>query len=572
MASVVGVATVLLVPACQKAPARTADHVFLNGGIYTVDSQRSWAQAVAVTGNEITYVGDNAAARQLIGPSTRVTDLEGNLMLPGFHDSHVHLMFGGILETGCNLTTASTLSEIREQMVGCSTAPGSGRDGWILGGNWDREPFAGGVPHRAILDEIFPDRPVLLDSSDGHSSWLNSKALELAGIDRHTPDPAQGEIVRDPRTREPTGVLNEKAMEIAYAAIPEPSLEESLTAIDTATALAHRYGITSIIVPGLDASMLAPFVAASRSGRLALRVLASMSPINMTPGAFSDEVYELIADRERYRGANLSPDSIKVYIDGVIETGTALLVDPYIEEDFDRSRPEFYSQEELNKHFQRIDEAGMQIHVHAIGDGAVRMALDAFEAARAANGRTDNRHHIVHLQLIHPDDIARFAELDITATFQAIWAWPDYWIMDLNLPVVGPERVGRMYPIASVHRTGGRIAGGSDWSVSSLDPLDAIEVAIRRQDFDAPDEEDPPILNAAERVDLPTMIEAYTINGAYLMGQEDVAGSIEVGKRADLVVVSRNLFEIPAAEINETQVELTLFDGEVVYQSDRLPD
>jgi len=279
----------------------------------------------------------------------------------------------------------------------------------------------------------------------------------------------------------------------------------------------------------------------------------------------------MIADREMYRGPNLSPDSVKVYIDGVIETGTALLVDPYTDEDFDRSRPAFYSQDELNEHFERIDAAGLQIHVHAIGDQAVRMALDAFEAARKANGRTDNRHHIVHLQLIHPDDVDRFAELDVTATFQALWAWPDHWIMELNLPVVGPERVERMYPIASVQRSGGRIAGGSDWSVSSLDPLQAIEVAIRRQDPDASSAADLPVLNADERVDLSAMIEAYTINGAYLMRQEQIVGSIEVGKRADLTVLDRNLFEIAAEEINEAVVELTLLDGEVVYQADGQP-
>jgi predicted amidohydrolase YtcJ len=566
IASIVSVAAFVLVTACQKAPERPADHVFLNGGIYTMDLHRSWAKAVVVVGSEITYVGGNEGARDLIGPETRVTNLKGKLLLPGFHDSHVHLMFGGLVETGCNLTSAQTLEQVREQLGRCSTTPGVGEEGWILGGNWDREPFPDGIPDRAMLDEIMPGRPVLLDSADGHSVWLNSEALELAGIDRHTPDPPQGEIARDPRTGDPTGILNEKAMAIAAVVVPQPTLEERLAAIDTATGLAHRYGITSIIIPGLDDVMLAPFVAASRSGRLALRVLASMSPINMIPGAFGAEIYEMIADRERYRGPNLSPDSVKVYIDGVLETGTALLVEPYTDEDFDRSRPAFYSQDELNEHFERIDKAGLQIHVHAIGDQAVRMALDAFEAARKANGRTDNRHHIVHLQLIHPDDVGRFAELDVTATFQALWAWPDYWIMELNLPVVGPERVERMYPIASVQRAGGRIAGGSDWSVSSLDPLEAIEVAVRRQDPGASPEAGLPVLSADERVDLAAMIEAYTISGAYLMRQEQIVGSIEVGKRADLVVLSRNLFEIPEEEINQAQVELTLFDGEIVYE------
>ena len=302
-----------------------------------------------------------------------------------------------------------------------------------------------------------------------------------------------------------------------------------------------------------------------------------MSPIGWTPGAFGAEVFDMIEKRGMYRGPNLSPDSVKFYLDGVLETGTALLVGPYTDEDFDKSRPAFYSQQDLDEHFERIDRAGLQIHVHAIGDLAVRMALDAFEAARAANGPSDNRHHIVHLQLIHPDDLGRFAELDVTATFQAAWAWADYWIMDLNLPVVGRERVDRMYPIASVRSAGGRIAGGSDWYVSSLDPLEAIEVAIRRQDpqgssdssSEGASESQRPVLNAGERVDLASMIEAYTINGAYLMRREGISGSVEVGKRADLVVLDRNLFEIPAAEVSEARVEMTLFDGEVVYRADR---
>ncbi len=569
LGTAIAVAGLLGASACDRAGEWPADHVFLNGGVYTVASARPWAEAAAVVGGEISFVGGNDDARRLIGPDTQVTDLAGKLLLPGFHDAHIHLMSGGMLETECNLTSAADLDEVRELLGGCSTMTGVGPQGWIVGGNWDREPFPDGVPHRALLDEMIPDRPVFLYSMDGHSAWLNSKGLDLAGIDRHTPDPPLGEIGRDPESGELTGVLNEKAMALAEAVVPAPTLEKSLAGIDSATALAHRHGITAVIVPGLDRDMLEPFVTASRSGRLALRVLASMSPIGWTPGAFGDEVYDMIAERERYRGANLSPDSVKVYLDGVLETGTALLVEPYADTAFDRSRPAFYSQEELDGHFARIDRAGLQIHVHAIGDQAVRMALDAFAAARAANGPSDNRHQIVHLQLIHPDDVGRFAELGVTATFQALWAWPDYWITDLNLPVVGAERVERMYPVASVFRAGGRIAGGSDWYVSSLNPLEAIEVAIRRQDPEAPADPGLPVLNAGERVDLATMIEAYTLNGAYLMRREEISGTIEVGKRADLVVLERNLFDIPPEEIGAVEVELTLFDGEVVHVSDR---
>jgi len=557
------------VQACDSNDPATADHVFINGGIYTVDAQRSWAEAAAVVDGEIVYVGGNDGARELIGSDTRVIDLEGKLLLPGFHDAHVHLMYGGFVETRCNLTGVASIDQVRELLEDCALDPGSGEEGWILGGNWDREPFPGGVPDRALLDEVIPDRPVLLDSADGHSVWLNSLGLELAGIDRDTPDPPQGLIDRDPDTGEPTGVLSEKAMGLAHSMVPEQSLEERLTALDTAAALAHRYGVTAIIVPGLNDSMLGAFAKASGERGLKLRILASISPIDMTPGAFDASLYEMIEERDRYRTPNLSPDSVKVYVDGVLETGTALLVDPYLDATFDRSRPAFYTPEELAGYFGRIDAAGLQIHAHAIGDGAVRMALDAFEAMREANGASDNRHHIVHLQLVHSDDLARFAELDVTANFQALWAWPDYWIMDLNLPELGADRVERMYPMGSVVAAGGRIVGGSDWSVSSLNPLEAIEVAVRRQDPYAPATPDLPVLNADERVDLATMIAAYTINGAYLMRQEDRVGSVEVGKRADLIVVDRNLFEVAPDAIGDATIELTLFDGEIVHQIDQ---
>ncbi len=539
-----------------------AHHVFLNGGVYTVNAEQPWADAVAVRGDEIIYVGPKTGAEALIGPDTQVHDLTGRMLLPGFHDSHVHLHDGATLKFGCNLTDLTTIDGIIAKLNECAAEPGVGDQRWILDGNWYREPFPGGVPNKALLDEIFPDRPVALWGADGHSLWVNSKALLLAEIDDDTEDPPLGEIVRDPDTGKATGVLNEYAMEIVNDIVPQLSLDESVAVLRTGMKLAHEVGITSIIEPGMAHDMIQPYVELSRSGDLTLRTIVSMSPIGFTPGAFGPEVFDLIARREQYRGPNLNPDSIKFYMDGVLENGTALLLDPYIDEEFDRSE-QYYSQESLNDYFTRIDREGLQIHVHAIGDLATRMALDAFEAAHAANGDTDNRHQIVHLQLIHPDDIPRFGELNIGATFQALWAYPDYWIMELNLPEVGPERVQRMYPIASLQRTGGRIVGGSDWYVSSLNPLDAIEVAVRRQN---PDAEDGDILNADERVDLATMIAAYTINGAYIHNQDDLVGSIEVGKKADLILLDRNLFDLPAQQINEAKVLMTLFDGAVVYQ------
>ena len=249
-------------------------------------------------------------------------------------------------------------------------------------------------------------------------------------------------------------------------------------------------------------------------------------------------------------------------MDGVIEYGTSPLLEPYADEQYG-SGEFFYEQEVVDDYFTKLDAMGLQVHVHAIGDAAVRRALDGFEAMREANGMSDNRHQIVHLQLIHEDDRPRFAELDIGAVFQPLWAYPDPAAIELDIPMLGEERTWQMYPISSVQQAGGRIVGGSDYFVTDLDPLLAIETAITRQD---PWTNEGLVLNESERVDLATMIEAYTINGAYQMGLEAEQGSIEVGKRADFVVLDRNLFELPAAQINEAKVVMTIFDGRTVYE------
>ena len=545
-----------------------AEFVFLHGGIYTVDPAQPWAEAASVRGGEIVFVGNDSEARSMIGPDTVVMDLNGRLLLPGFHDAHVHLAEGDSSYEGCSLAELYSIEEIRQKLEICTRLAGRGDDGWIVGGGWDRPVFGGLNPEKALLDEFFPDRPAYFIAQDGHSGWVNSKALELAGIDRDTKDEPRRKIDRDPETGSPTGILDELAMDFVARIIPPLRIEARIEQLLGNIATAHRFGITSIIDPAVGEVLLEPYVALDQSGGLELRVGAGLSSIGWFPGAFGAEIYDMIATRDKYRGVNLRPDSVKIFADGILENGTGALVEPYIGEaaHFGHGTAH-YSQEDLNEYVRRFDADGIQIIVHAIGDLGVRMALDAFEAARKANGETGNRHHIDHLQLIHPDDIARFGELGIAAVFQALWALPDDWIMELNLPWVGQERVDRMYPIASVQKTGGLIVGGSDWFVSSMNPLDAIEVGVRRQFYDT---EDSPVLNQQERVDLATMIESYTINGAWLMGQDDIVGSIEVGKRADLVVLDRNIFEIPATEINEAKVVLTLFDGKPVYRSDVL--
>jgi predicted amidohydrolase YtcJ len=543
-----------------------ADRVFINAAVYTVDEENSWSEAVAIKDGLITYVGDTAGVGSFVGDSTEVVDLSGKMMLPGFHDSHIHILIGITTDEECDLLRIPTAQEVVEKLETCTTLAGFGEDDWIIGEGWGEWLWPEANPKKGVLDILFPDNPVYLESSFGHAAWVNSKAMEIVGLTSDSEAAADGVIEFDSETGEPSGTLRDSAMLIVKASLPPPSQAHRTKSILAGIDLAHSVGITAVIEPGLDDDMLRPIVAIDDSGNLNLRVIASMSPINWQPGSFDDGVFDFLASREQWRRPNINPDSVKIYMDGVIEFGTSPLLEPYADEEYGSGESSyFYDQASVNRYFQRFDEMGLQIHVHAIGDAAIRRALDGFEAMRAANGMSDNRHQIVHLQLIHEDDVPRFAELNVAAVFQSLWSYPDPAAIELDVPMLGEERTWQMYPAASVLASGGRVVGGSDYYVSDLNPLLAIETAITRQD---PWTNEGPILNADESVDLASMIAAYTINGAYQMKLDGKQGSIEVGKRADLIVLDRNLFEIPASEISDAFVVTTIFDGHTVYQQE----
>ena len=565
---------VTLLSACNESPkpastadvAQPADRVFINGPVYTVDADRSWAEAVAIRDGKIVFVGSDDAVSTFVGENTEVTDLNGRLLLPGFHDSHLHLLIGVATDKECDLLRVHTMDGVAQMLDQCTKLEGFGEERWVIGSGWTEWLWPEAYPHKEDLDARFPNRPVYLLSSYGHSAWVNSRALELAGIDNKTPDPVDGVIERDPETGEAVGTLRDGAMMLVLNVMPEMSMAYRIDSVRAAIAEAHQYGITAVIEPGMDAEMIEPVVGLADAGMLKLRTRVSLSPIAWHPGSFDDGIYNFLEQRDRWSRPNLDVDSVKVYMDGVIESGTGALLEPYHSGDYGLG-PRFYSQEQVNEYITRFDSMGLQVHVHAIGDAGIRMALDGFEAALHANGEFSNRHQIVHLQLMDPAEYPRFGELGVSATFQSLWAYPEPSVVELAVPLLGEERAYRMYSIGSVHRSGGRIVGGSDFFVTDMNPLQAIEVAVTRQD---PYLNEGPVLNENERVDLATMIEAYTINGAYMMQLDDQQGSIEVGKRADLIVLDRNLFEIPAYEINEAQVLMTLFDGEVVYQADSM--
>lgn len=545
-------------PTPPTVPAEAADLVLINGGIYTVNAKQPWAQGMAVRDDTIIAVGGNEDVEPLIAETTRVVDLAGKMALPGFHDAHVHPTMGGQALLGCNLADVFSVEEILATVRGCVE---EGGEGWLEGHAFDLSLFGQNGPDKALLDEISTARPIVLWASDGHNAWANSLALELAGITAESEDPQLGVIERRPDGT-PAGTLRETAQEIVRDAMPPPTDASNRRALEAGIRHLNAFGVTSWVDAWVGEGDYRSYHAIDRDGGLSARVRTSLTYESGFAYHTGEEFERVLAGREAYESDRLNHDSIKLFLDGVLEGETAALLEPYT--GLHHRGELILDPESLNAAVTRFDEMGMQVHMHAIGDRAVRAGLDAVEAARRANGERDNRHHISHLQLVHVDDIERFGELNTAANFQALWALPDRWIMELNLPVLGEERVQGMYPIGGVARAGGRIVGGSDWNVSSANPLEAIEVALRRQDPETPDG---PVLNENQRVDLQTMIEAYTINGAWLMHQEQLTGSIEPGKRADLVILDRNLFEIPVSEINEARVLATLLDGEYIFEA-----
>ncbi len=557
---------ILIVTGCARqddqesaklAAAQPADLVLINGGIYTVDADRSWAEAAAIRNGLIVAVGGNSEIEAYIGPETRTIDLTGKMALPGFHDAHDHPTMGGYALLGCSLEKELSVEAIIRKVTVCAA---EGSDGWLEGHAFDLSLFGQDGPNKSLLDAIETERPIILWGSDGHNAWANSRALELARINAETLDPPLGVIERDP-DGSPSGTLRETAQEIVRAIMPAPTLESNIEALSAGIRHLNSLGITSYIDAWVGLEDYMSYQAIERAGKLSARVVTSLTYESGFAKHYGDEFDQVLAGREAYQSERLNHDSVKLFLDGVLEGETAALLEPYVGM-HGHSGELILSPEELASAVTKFDAMGLQVHMHAIGDRAVRAGLDAIEAARQQNGVSDNRHHISHLQLIHFDDIERFSSLDTAANFQAFWAQPDQWIMGLNLPVVGQERVQGMYPIASVERASGRIVGGSDWNVDSANPLDAIEVAVRRQ---VPLADEGPVLNESERVSLATMIDAYTINAAWLMHQEGSVGSIEAGKKADIAILDSNLFEIPSTELSDVQVLLTLLDGELVY-------
>ena len=544
------------------ASGHYADKVFLNGSIHTFNQELTVVTAIAIDDGLITLVGTNEEINRSIGEMTEVIDLKGKMMMPSFHDAHSHPVWSGVDQLKCVVSESYDIDIMQAQLKECLVSDLTKETGWIVGTQLNIGVFPSGNVNKSFLDQISKDIPIYVDAEDGHNGVANSKALELAGVSKETPNPENGIIEKDPVTGEPSGTLREpSAMNLVKSIMPKDSDGLYDKGLYFAQDLAHSFGITASIAAAVGERHMAAYKRAADRGELELRIITCLEfgdTLFAQDAATFEEVYR---NRAQYSHPRINVDCIKIFIDGVLEGQTGAVLEPYL--GTNNYGQLYLEQDVLNAVVTRFDSENIQIHTHAIGDRAVRSTLDAFEYALSMNGRTDNRHHISHLQMIDEEDIPRFSELGVAANFQAAWALPDEYITEINTPELGIERVNRMYPIGSVFRANGLIVGGSDWAVSTMNPLVAIETAVRRQD---PDDRVSGFLNKNESIDLTEMLKAYTINAAYLMHQEEYTGSIEVGKAADLIILERNLYNIPVDEISEVKVLQTLLEGKTVFR------
>jgi len=546
-----------------------ADLLFVNGAVYTVDAARRWAEAVAVRDGRIVALGTSDDLVELRGSSTEVVDLGGRMLVPGFQDAHVHPINAGLEQLRCDLSQDHGLEAYLDRIGGyVSSHPTAS---WILGGGWSVDVFPGGNPRAETLDGLVSDRPAFLPNRDGHGAWVNSRTLELAGITRDTPDPYDGRIERD-ADGTPTGSLHEGAMDLVVPLVPEPTHGEMIDGLLTAQSYLHSLGITAWQDALVDSHQwgwnLPAYIETARDGRLTARVVGALW---WERHRGEEQIEELINKRARAQGLDrFRATSVKIMQDGVIENFTAAMIDPYVAAEgvpTDHRGPSLVEPEALKVAVTRLDAEGFQVHFHSIGDRSVREALDAIEAARRVNGPNDHRHHISHIEVIHPDDIPRFRTLGVVANAQPLWAMHEGQMDDLTIPFLGEPRWRWVYPFASLVRAGAMLAMGSDWPVSSPDPIEQIHVAVNRAA--APNyvygNGNDKVFLPEQRLDLPTALAAFTMGSAYVNHFEGETGSVEIGKAADLAVIDRDLFAIPVEEIASARVEQTFADGQRVY-------
>ena len=543
-----------------------ADTVLTGGAIFTGSGHPLDGFAVIIRDGRILDVVPEHQANAHTGASTRIVDLDGALVAPGFQDAHVHPVGAGIELLQCNLTESEDADDALRRIGEYATA---NPDGWILGGGWSMDHFPGGAPTRTALDAVVGDRPVFLSSRDHHSIWASTSAIRLAGVDETTPDPVDGRIEREAGGF-PAGTFHEGAADLFAAVRPVNDDDLSYAGLLKAQDELLKLGIT-----GWQDAMIGSAAGLSENLGAYLRAVDEGTLVAHVVGAQwwsrsegAEQVATMIARRDEIaalRSERFQLGTVKIMVDGVAENHTAAMKAPYRDahgHDTDNAGLSFIDPGLLRGYVTALDREGFQVHFHALGDRAVQEALDAVEAAREANGPSDGRHHLAHLQVVSEDDAARFAPLDATANLQALWACHEPQLDTLTLPFLQEGAVNRQYPFGDLARGGARLAAGSDWPVSSANPVEAIHIAVNRV---SPGSGDEPLGGAHQRINLSTAFAAYTSGSAYVNHRDHDTGRIAAGYLANLVVLDPNPFAVPAEDIHRSEVVSTWVEGEPVY-------
>jgi predicted amidohydrolase YtcJ len=560
-------------PADTRTRARSAQLALVGGKIRTPAHPSGFTQAAAIGGGVILALGSDDEISDFIGPFTRVVNLRGRLAIPAFGDAHVHPIQGGLESLRCNLLGRRTRHEYLDAIAAYSQALPP--DAWVLGGGWSMSAFPGGTPAAADLDAVTGGRPAFLLNRDHHTAWVNNAAMTIARITTRSPDPADGRIERD-HAGFPAGALHEGAMRLVADHVPPPSQAELRQALLTAQAHLHSLGITSIqdACVGDAGEIGVPdtfdtYRRAAADRLLTCRVTGALWWERLRG---VHQLDTLLARREAADGSGyFRATSVKLMLDGVCETFTAAMGSPYLDghgNATDRMGNLFIDPAELAEAAGKLADLGFQMHFHAIGDRAVSTALDVL--SKLPDGqRVSGRHQIAHLQFIGPHDLERFAQLGVIANFQPLWACKDDQNDQLTVPFVGAERAAWQYRIGSALRLGTRIAFGSDWPVSSADPLQEMHVAVNRMlsvRLGEPGSVETTIpLLPAEAISVDAAVDAFTRGVAYVNHEDDVAGTLEPGKLADVAVLSQDIYTMPRITLGSASAALTIASGQVVH-------
>jgi predicted amidohydrolase YtcJ len=545
----------------QSARVAPADILIMHAKVYTLDPQKPWAQAVAIRRGKIQAVGRDEEVERYRGIGTRWIDAGGKLVLPGFTDCHVHFLDGSVALGEINLEGAKDVADLQRRLRDYS-AVHPGQD-WIVGRGWNYAMFGEtAMPDKKYLDELFPDRPVFLEGFDSHSYWVNSKALALAGITKDTPNPPNSIIVRDPQTGEATGALTEDADALVKRVIPKPSEAETLKALRNGLKWINKNGITRVHSAGWDFDILPLLEELRQEKQLSVRFHL----------AYRLDEYQLAQKdldsieraRKQFHDDWIDANSVKFILDGVVESHTAALLEPYADEPSKKGSL-FWDPEKYKAAVTELDKRGVQIYVHAVGDYAVRTALDAYEFAEKRNHTKDHRNRIEHIETIQPVDIPRFGQLGVIASLQPLHAYPDADTLDVWARNLGPDRASRGWVWNSIRQAGGRYAFGSDWPIVTLNPWAGIQCAVTRQTEEGTPKDG---FIPSQRLTVAQAVEGYTIGAAYAGRLEKTEGSIVVDKVGDVIIVDRNIFEIDPHTIGDTKVVTTIVGGRIVYEAE----